>query len=244
MRNHSFCETDVIHSMALFLNPDVEARDAYEKERKRLPSTTGATRAGHPCLARRRWPQVAGAMATDSGTLAVDSGTPVTTPPQVVAKKPNILFIMADDLARTWARSAARSARPTLTRWCDGRILTNHHTAAVCAVTRSMIISGTDHHLVGQGTMANSDPNYVDENGKPVPGYEGYLNDRALSIAQLLKDGGYHTYMAGKWHLGSGLPNATNQGAVVGTSAPADAGLVGFREEPRAARRRRGSLRP
>ncbi|UBM08761.1 arylsulfatase [Cupriavidus metallidurans] len=163
-----------------------------------------------------------GSDGTDSGTLAVDSGTPVTTPPQVVAKKPNILFIMADDLGYSDLGAFGSEIRTpnidALVR--DGRILTNHHTAAVCAVTRSMIISGTDHHLVGQGTMANSDPNYVDENGKPIPGYEGYLNDRALSIAQLLKDGGYHTYMAGKWHLGSGLPNATNQGAAVGTSAP------------------------
>ncbi len=42
-----------------------------------------------------------------------------------------------------------------------------------------------------------------------LPGYEGYLNDRALSVAQLLKDGGYHTYLAGKWHLGSRTTTAT-----------------------------------
>jgi arylsulfatase len=34
------------------------------------------------------------------------------------------------------------------------------------------------------------------------PGYEGYLNNRVVSIAQLLMDEGYHTYLAGKWHLG------------------------------------------
>ena len=35
-----------------------------------------------------------------------------------------------------------------------------------------------------------------------TPGYEGLLNERALTIAQVLKDSGYRTLMAGKWHLG------------------------------------------
>ncbi len=39
-----------------------------------------------------------------------------------------------------------------------------------------------------------------------LPGYEGYLNDRSLSVAQLLKDAGYHTYMAGKWTWAASSP--------------------------------------
>jgi arylsulfatase len=70
-----------------------------------------------------------------------------------------------------------------------------------------MLISGTDHHLVGEGTMGVP----TDER-RGLPGYEGYLNDRALSVAQLLKDGGYHTYMAGKWHIGSGIVGSTTGG--------------------------------
>ena len=161
---------------------------------------------------------VGGCGSDDAPTTSANNPTPTT----VATKKPNIIFIMADDLGYSDLGAFGSEIRtPNLDALVrQGRILANHHTAAVCAVTRSMIISGTDHHLVGQGTMATADVNYVDENNAPKPGYEGYLNDRALSIAQLLKDGGYHTYMAGKWHLGSGLPNATNQGANVGASSP------------------------
>jgi arylsulfatase len=34
------------------------------------------------------------------------------------------------------------------------------------------------------------------------PGYEGYLNFQVAALPEVLKAGGYHTYMAGKWHLG------------------------------------------
>ena len=39
-------------------------------------------------------------------------------------------------------------------------------------------------------------------NQRGKPGYEGYLNERVMSIAEVFETEGYFTCMAGKWHLG------------------------------------------
>lgn len=147
-----------------------------------------------------------GSTATTSPAVT-STPTATPTPAPVAQKKPNILYIMADDLGYSDIHAMGGEIdTPNLDALvAQGRILTNHHTGTVCAITRSMLISGTDHHLVGEGTMgAPSDER------KGLPGYEGYLNDRALSVAQLLQDAGYHTYIAGKWHIGSGIVGAAS----------------------------------
>ncbi|QJE02489.1 arylsulfatase [Massilia forsythiae] len=141
-----------------------------------------------------------GALAAAAFAAAI--GVPgAATTPAAPAKRPNILYIMADDLGYSDIGAfGGEIETPNLDALArDGRLLANHHTGTVCAITRAMLISGTDHHLVGEGTMGAP----RDER-RGLPGYEGYLNDSALSVAQLLRDGGYHTYMAGKWHLGAG----------------------------------------
>jgi len=148
------------------------------------------------------------AIATSLALSACGTDQSANTAPAATADKgaqqarPNILYIMADDLGYSDIHAfGGEIETPNLDALvANGRILTNHHTGTVSAITRAMLISGTDHHLVGEGTMGAPQ-----DERKGLPGYEGYLNDRALSVAQLLKDGGYHTYIAGKWHLGSSI---------------------------------------
>lgn len=81
----------------------------------------------------------------------------------------------------------------------QGMSFTNFHVGAACSPTRTMVISGVDNHLAGLGNMHE----IMADNQFGKPGYEGYVNDSVVSIASVLRDTGYHTYMAGKWHLGS-----------------------------------------
>lgn len=70
--------------------------------------------------------------------------------------------------------------------------------SSLCAPTRSMLLTGCDNHQAGLGVMQ---PMHA-MNQYMQPGYEGFLNHSVPTMAELLAGAGYHTYMAGKWHLG------------------------------------------
>ena len=119
--------------------------------------------------------------------------------------RPNILLVVVDDMGYSDIGPFGGEIRtPSLDSLAKSGIrFTDFHTSVACSPTRSMLLSGTDNHLAGMGTQGEvTFPNQV---GKP--GYEGHLNDRVVSIATLLRDDGYFTAMAGKWHLGEQIEN-------------------------------------
>jgi arylsulfatase A-like enzyme len=125
---------------------------------------------------------------------------PLTAEAAQPAKRPNILLIVADDLGYTDIGSyGGEIATPNLDKLANtGVRMTSFYASPFCSPTRAMLMSGSDNHLVGFGDMAE----LITDAQKGKPGYEGYLNDRVVPMAQVLKDAGYRTAMAGKWHLG------------------------------------------
>ncbi|MBW2415672.1 MAG: sulfatase-like hydrolase/transferase, partial [Deltaproteobacteria bacterium] len=114
--------------------------------------------------------------------------------------RPNFLLVVADDMG--WADLGSFGSEidtPNIDALArSGVMFTDFHVSMSCSPTRSMLLSGTDNHIAGLGNMGETIA--PEQRGKP--GYEGYLNERVVSLAEALRAGGYHTYMAGKWHLG------------------------------------------
>lgn len=117
--------------------------------------------------------------------------------------RPNVIIILADDLGYSdLGAFGSEISTPNIDQLAqEGKVLTNFHATPLCATSRANLLTGADHHLVGMGTLPESTYFYAGD-----ANYKGNLTDNTLTVAQVLHDNGYHTYMAGKWHLGAGGP--------------------------------------
>lgn len=109
-------------------------------------------------------------------------------------QKPNIIIIFCDDMgyADIGSFGAKGYSTPNLDRMAEQgiRFTDFHASTGVCSASRASLLTGCYHERVGiQGAL--------------FPNEKIGLNPDEVTIAEILKDQGYSTSIAGKWHLGN-----------------------------------------
>ncbi|TVP43689.1 MAG: DUF4976 domain-containing protein [Mongoliibacter sp.] len=127
-------------------------------------------------------------------------------------EKPNVLFILVDDLG--WMDIGAYGSEfyetPNIDRLAESGVkFTNAYTASpVCSPTRASIMTGkypskTYHTDWFGAPQPWNYQNHWTKNKPLIPAeYNPNLELEEYTLAEAFKDAGYHTFFAGKWHLG------------------------------------------
>lgn len=123
--------------------------------------------------------------------------------------RPNIVLILADDVGYTDLGAYGGEARtPNIDALARrGAQFSRYYSSPLCSPSRAMLLTGLDNHRTGHATIIEVLP--PEMIGRP--GYSMRLEPGVTTIASRLRDGGYRTYVTGKWHLGHGegdLPNS------------------------------------
>lgn len=107
---------------------------------------------------------------------------------------PNILIIMIDDVGFGMPSTFGGGINtPTLSRLADEGITYNSfHTTSICSPTRASLLTGRNHHRVGNGVIT--------EMAADFDGYIGVIPKSSATLAEVLRHYGYNTSAFGKWH--------------------------------------------
>lgn len=112
-----------------------------------------------------------------------------------LAEKPNIVVILVDDMG--WSDLSCYGSEiptPNLDKLAaEGVRFTQFYNTGRCCPTRASLLTGLYPHQTGVGHMMED---------KGTPGYRGHLNNRCVTMAEVLRGAGYFTAVSGKWHVG------------------------------------------
>ena len=107
---------------------------------------------------------------------------------------PNVLIVLIDDVGFGVPDTFGGEVHtPTLTRLRDAGISYNaFHTTSICSPSRAALLTGRNHHRVGNGTIA--------ERASDFDGYTGIIPKTSATLPEVLHHYGYKSAAFGKWH--------------------------------------------
>ena len=132
---------------------------------------------------------------SNTPSTAAESANSVSASSLDTPQRPNIVLVLADDLGFSDLGSYGSEINtPNLDAIAEeGLRFSNYHTAANCAPARAMLLTGVDAHLAGVPNI----PEMLPPELQQYEHYQGVLGDNVVTVATLLEDAGYHTYLAG-----------------------------------------------
>ena len=135
--------------------------------------------------------------------------------------RPNIMLILADDMGYSDIGCyGSEIETPNLDALAGGGVrFTQMYNYARCCPTRASLLTGLHPHQAGVGQMTAD---------LGVAPYQGFLNQKCVTIAEALKPAGYQTLMSGKWHVGGDVHGLADPLAVLGDARhprPVDRGF-------------------
>ena len=108
---------------------------------------------------------------------------------------PNVVLVVLDDSGFShFGCYGSNIETPNIDTLAAGGLrFTGFHTTALCSPTRACLLTGRNHHAVGMRAVSNFDTGF--------PNMRGAIPRSAATIAEILREAGYGTFAAGKWHL-------------------------------------------
>lgn len=115
--------------------------------------------------------------------------------------RPNILVVLFDDVGFTgFGAYGADAATPRIDALAQsGTLFSRYYSSPFCGPSRAMLMTGMDNHQTGMGTLVET----VTPEQRALPGYSMVWDDDQQTIASLLSQAGYQTYVSGKWGIGA-----------------------------------------